>query len=370
MAGGAEVADLGDCLWHQGGAFRTKARTGVIGYATSRPFLEHTVRRHVLRLPGVTLRSDTTVDRLAVEGDRVTGAVDSAGARHGADLVVDCTGRNTRLLGQLADAGFPAPPESTVTIDVAYGSRILRRQPGDIDARFAVVAGPPREAPHRMGALLPMEGDRWMLTVGGYHGDAPPTDPDAYLDYVRGLATPLLADVLERAEALTPVMTYRTPSNQRRHPERLRRLPAGFVALGDALCSFNPVYAQGMSSAVCQAEALDLTLGSGHPLGSADMARDFYRRAAKVIDNPWTIAAGGDFADPRTTGSRQPGTGLVNRYLEQVFRACHTSETITAQMTRVQNLLAPPTSLLAPPTVARVLLAARRSPARTTPHRG
>jgi len=100
------------------------------------------------------------------------------------------------------------------------------------------------------------------------------------------------------------------------------------------------------------------------------MARDFYRRAAKVIDNPWTIAAGGDFADPRTTGTRQPGTGLVNRYLEQVFRACHTSEAITARMTRVQNLLAPPTSLLAPPTAARVLLAARRSPARQPTRRG
>jgi len=263
VAGGAEATDLGDCLWHQAGAFRTSIQSGIIGYPTSRAFLEQTVRRHLLRRPGITLHPDTTVDRLVIEGDRVTGAIDSTGARHGADLVVDCTGRNTRLLGQLADAGFPAPPESTVAIDVAYGSRILRREPGDIDARFAVVAGSPHDVPHRMGALLPMEGGRWMLTVGGYHGDAPPTDPDAYLDYVRGLPTPLLADVLERAEALTPVMTYRTPSNQRRHPERLRRLPAGFVALGDALCSFNPVYAQGMSSAVCQAEALGLSLASG-----------------------------------------------------------------------------------------------------------
>ena len=364
LAAGAEEADLGQGLWHQGGAFRVKAPTGIIGLAVSRPCLEHTVRRHLLRRPGITLRPSTPVERLVVEGDRVTGVADADGTRHEADLVVDCTGRNTRLLGQLAEAGFPNPPESAVAIDVAYGSRILRRRPGDIDGRYVVVAGSPRDTPHRIGALLPIEGDRWTLTVGGYHGDAPPTDPDAFLDYVRGLPTPLLAEVLERAETLTPVMTFRTPSNLRRHPERLDRLPAGVLLLGDALCSFNPVYAQGMSSAVCQAEALGLTLGSGHQLGSAAMAADFYRRAAKVIDNPWTIAAGGDFADPRTTGARQPGTGLVNRYLEQVFLACHTSEPITARMTRVQNLLAPPTSLLAPPTVARVLLAARRSPAR------
>ena len=92
------------------------------------------------------------------------------------------------------------------------------------------------------------------------------------------------------------------------------------------------------------------------------LPRDFYRRAARVVAMPWKIAAGGDFANPATTGAKPAGTDLVNRYIARVLLACHTSPEVNAEMTRVQNLLSPPESLLRPAAMARVLRAARRSP--------
>jgi hypothetical protein len=101
-----------------------------------------------------------------------------------------------------------------------------------------------------------------------------------------------------------------------------------------------------------------------HPIGSAELARAFYRRAAKVVNNPWQIAAGSDFLHPATTGPKPPATDLINRYIAKVQLATHVSPAVLRQMQEVQNLVSPPPSLMRPGTMLKVFWAARRSPAR------
>jgi len=171
---------------------------------------------------------------------------------------------------------------------------------------------------------------------------------------VSGASMAGLAAALRVAEPLTDVVTHRFPSSLRRHWERCRRHPAGYVALGDAVCSFNPIYGQGMTSAVLQAEALGLELDR-RGAGSDSLPRGFYRRAAKVVSAPWQIAAGADFAYPQTTGQKPPGTDAVNRYLARAIRATHVSPEVCIAMNEVQHLVASPPSLLRPALAARVL---------------
>lgn len=358
-ANGAVRTSGFEAWWHQGGAYRVRADWGGGAVSASRPFLETTVRHHLLRRSNVTIGDGVSVDGLIVDGGRVRGVVID-GCELGADLVVDCSGRHTRFLDQLEQAGFPQPAVSTVKVDMAYGTRILRRRADDFDGAFAVIIGGPQHG-HRLGVLLPLEDDRWILTLCGFHGDVPPTDDEGFLAFARSLPAPLMADVLERAEALSPVMSHRLPSSQRRHFEKLARRPAGFAALGDAICSFNPIYGQGMSSAALQAEGLGLAVAR-HGAGSERMVADFYRRAGKVVNNPWTIAVGADFAHPQTSGRKPPGTDLINRYIAKVHLATHASPHVQTKMMQVQNLLAPPQSLMKPSTMLRVLKAARRSP--------
>ena len=152
-------------------------------------------------------------------------------------------------------------------------------------------------------------------------------------------------------------MSYRFPANQRRLYERMKRFPAGYLVIGDAVCSFNPIYGQGMSVAAAEAEALAESLEPGLD-GLAPHLRIEPRR---IVDIPWTIATGEDLRYPQVEGHRPPGFALVNRYLERVHAAASEDPVVCRKFFDVLNLLAAPPSLMSPAVAWRVL--ARRRPA-------
>jgi 2-polyprenyl-6-methoxyphenol hydroxylase-like FAD-dependent oxidoreductase len=201
-----------------------------------------------------------------------------------------------------------------------------------------------------------MEGDRWMVTLAGAVGDFPPTDFAGWMEYARSLPTSDLVDMLAGREPLSEIMSYRYPANQRRHYEKMADFPEGFLVTGDAFCSFNPVYGQGMSVAASEAKALDNCLRRG---GDAPVWKQFFARASKLADSPWTIATGEDMKYPQVKGKRPPGFKLVNAYMARAHKACTKDPVVLKQFFQVANLLAPPTSMMSPRIVWRVALGGR-----------
>ena len=313
------------------------------------------------------MQDGVLVDRVEVSEGRVRGVVVD-GVVQRAELVVDCSGRSSRIAHQLESSGVLAPPLSRVSIDCAYTSGFLPRAPDDLDGTF-LVSGPTPPTCFRVGAVLPVERDQWMVTVAGVHGEVPGTTADEVLAFARTLSSPAVAQVIERAGPLSSVATYRFPSSQRRHYERVGELLPGFVTLGDAACSFNPIYGQGMACAALQADSLGATvreLGVGSDL----LPRRFHRRAARIIDAPWAIAVGADFQHPRTTGPKARGTDQLNRYVGRVVEASHTSVPLARSFNLVLNLVEPTRSLVSPSVMARVLAASvrRHRPTATSGH--
>ncbi|GLY42728.1 FAD-binding monooxygenase [Amycolatopsis sp. NBRC 101858] len=346
VAGGAVPVDAGDLGW-----LRLPADPAFLALAASRPALEGAVRARLLRQRRtVSVVDETAVDGLVFEGGRVVG-VRVAGTAHRADLVVACTGRHDRFLAQQAEQGFSVPGVSVVRNDSACWTRVVPRRPGDLDGAPAVVAA--EQAPgHRTGTVVPAGPGEWIVTLCSWHDDVP-AEPAAFEDFARSLPSPLIAAVLAKAEGRAPILTHRTPTSLRRHVERLKRPPAGFLVLGDAICSLNPRYRQGMTSAALQARELDRALVRHGPL-APDLARVFYRAAGQVVATPWKLAAWADFADPRISGTRPPGTDLVNRGLDRVSRAARASASVAHRAQRVQNLLARPETLLTPVMILRI----------------
>jgi 2-polyprenyl-6-methoxyphenol hydroxylase-like FAD-dependent oxidoreductase len=211
------------------------------------------------------------------------------------------------------------------------------------------------QPPHhkRGGFVFPIEQDRWVVSLGGWLGDYPPTHEEGFLAFARSLAAPDIYNLIARLEPLSEIMPYRYSSSLRRHYEKLVRFPVGYLVAGDAICSFNPVYGQGMTSAAMQAAALDHTL-CAQP-DRATLAKSFFKEAAKVVDIPWQLAAGEDFQFPETVGPKPPGTEFVNAYVSRVHRATHNDPVVYRAFLEVMNLLKPPASLFHPRIVWRVL---------------
>jgi 2-polyprenyl-6-methoxyphenol hydroxylase-like FAD-dependent oxidoreductase len=333
--------------------------TGLDLVAVSRPRLEALVRDRVAKYPGVTIRDQVAVTGLDSADGRVTGVVLDTGETLPADLVVDCSGRGSRSDRWLSALDFPAPEQVEIKVGVAYTTRLYRRRPGDLTdwkALFTLPA-PPHE--QRTGLVLPLEGDRWLITVGGWHIDSPPTDVASFEAFARSLPDPGVAELMDRAEPLTDPYIHRFPSSRRRLFEKLDRLPAGFLAMGDAICSFNPIYGQGMTCAAQEAVALGAALDR-HDAPTAELAREYYRTAAEIIGTPWQFAVGGDFAFPRTTGPRPRGIKLANWYSRQIGLASQIAPDVYVAFVAVQQLVTPPAVLFTPRMILRVLRMARR----------
>ena len=335
-------------FWLQGGYLAREDRPERPLCSMSRPLVEAVARRHVKARANVEFRVGVAARGVRVVGDRVTGVDlehDGEQTAVESDLVVDCTGRASRTLRWIESLGFPMPPVSQVFVNVTYASRVLRRAPDDIDGSLAAIVDTPPG--RRAAALFPLEHDRWICGVVGINGEAVPTDDVGFLDFAETLPTPDIAHVIRKQEALTPVAVHRFPSSQRRHFEKLGKLPLGLVALGDSMCSFNPIYGQGMAVAALQAQALGQTLND-HPSSTAEFGRVYYKRSAAALSVPWQFAAGGDFQWPGTTGARPRGIGVSNRYAARITRAGHRNGKVADRFFLVQQLLAPPAALMSP----------------------
>jgi 2-polyprenyl-6-methoxyphenol hydroxylase-like FAD-dependent oxidoreductase len=337
--------------------------SGLLALQASRPMLEAGVRARVRTLPAVAFmdRCDVAGLTTTYDGGRVTGARvvrrldDSAEQTLTADLVVDATGRGSRTPAWLEMLGYPRPPVERVRIGLGYASRTYRLVPGLMDGDLGVLIAATPDHP-RGGALAAMENDRFLVTLFGILGDHPPTDPAGFRDFAGTLQFPDIMRALRDAEPLDEPVPFRHPASVRHRYERLSRFPEGLLVMGDAVCTFNPIYGQGMSVVALQALALRAHL---HQHTRPQPVR-FFRQISRVVDAPWSMATGGDLAFPKVIGRRTMQMRVLNRYLARLFAGAACDPRLGRAFLRVAGLVDPPQALLAPGVAARVLRAGPR----------
>ncbi len=358
----AEGAPLGDMLADArlvfGGHRLARADAGLTLLSVSRPLLEDRIRAHVSALRAVRFAPACNVVGLkqSADGRRVTGvrAVRRAGSGADeiidADLVVDATGRGSRTPKWLESMGFDRPHQEELRVDVGYATRRYRPAPGELDGDLACVHGPTPDLP-RGGGLARLERETWMLTLFGMAGDHPPKDATGFDDFARSLPFRDLHEAVRAAEPLDDPVGYRFAANVRHRYERVRRFPQGLLVMGDAMCSFNPIYGQGMSVAALQA----LVLREHLRAGDASASRRILRALARVLDVPWELALGADLSLPVVDGPRPASRRLANRYVSRLQAAAADDPALSCAFLRVTGLIDRPQALLRPGTALRVL---------------
>jgi 2-polyprenyl-6-methoxyphenol hydroxylase-like FAD-dependent oxidoreductase len=376
VAGGARVWNDGDLsrLWMLYGGHRL-LRSGtipdpesIVAYYVSRPFLEWSVRRRVHPMSNVEIldghdavRLTSTPDRERVTGVVVARRESGAEKTMAADLVVDATGRGSRAPVFLDQLGYRRPREDELMVHVAYAGLLVHVPPGALRENFAFAAAEPSR-PVGFG-MVAGENDTYMLGVQPMAGQPPPGDRASLLGCLADMAPPHVLAAAHRAEPLSDIAHYRFPSNRWRRYDKLARTPDGLIVIGDAMCSFNPVYGQGMSVAAIEAVVLRDCLLEGE----RDLPRRFFRNSAKEIRMSWQAAVGSDLALPQIPGKRPLSVRIINAYLDRLLAAAETDPAVVQQFLRFMGMVDPPSQLLRPSMMLRVLNAPRkRSVARNT----
>ncbi|MGH8011330.1 MAG: FAD-dependent oxidoreductase [Candidatus Binataceae bacterium] len=345
--------------------WQARYRSGLPFLSASRELIESCVRELFRLNPKVELYERTTVTGLRVsrDGPRCTGVIVPSGGGKKvieADLIVDASGAVSRAPAWLQAAGLTPPEETVVDPLAGYSSRwfqgpprdqwppqwwwwagaYIRRRPDDvIEANFQL-----------------KEHDRWHLTLSGFNRRYPPTHEDEFMAMLPRLRSPVIAEMVRMMEPISPVYANRAIRNRWRRYERWRERLDGFIAIGDAYCAYNPVYAQGMTAAVISALALRECLKKYGP-ADARLPLEFFAAQARVQRDPWLFSAGVDLRFPFTIGQHPLSLRLFNFYLDSVGGAIR-DPMVRQRLGEVAQLVRPLSDLFEPSIVGKASLAA------------
>jgi 2-polyprenyl-6-methoxyphenol hydroxylase-like FAD-dependent oxidoreductase len=344
-------------------AVRSGASQRIRNYNVTRPLLESHIRRRVLAIPNVTLVVNHDVVELTAcpGGERITGArvADRDGRKQSeisAALVVDAMGRGSRMPAMLGLLGYPHATEERVTVDLVYRTQRLK-MPADALHERGLIVSPVPGRPTGI-ALAAVEQETVMFTAFGMAGVEPPADFSGLCRFADELLPAHIVSAMRRAEPVGDTVSHRFPSSRWRRYDKAR-LPGGLLVVGDAFCSFNPIYAQGMTVATLHALALRACLSSGRD----DLSRRFFRAAAKPTRLAWQMAVGGDLALPEIAGTPPLATRFFNLYADRILTAAEGDVVAFERFVRVAWLVDSPLSLLRPSLMRRAVIARRRRPA-------
>ncbi|GAB3058702.1 FAD-binding monooxygenase [Micromonospora schwarzwaldensis] len=369
-AAGVQPGDFSGAIrWYFNGMQLRQANTGLLSVPCTRPVIEHQVRNRVEKVSNIRFLEgydivglESTPDKGRIVGARVQrrdGGSDPETLR--ADLVIDATGRGSRTPAWLEELGYSRPDEDRVKVDLAYTTRHYRVRSDPFGSDIAVIAA--ATPTHPRGAFyyrLPGDDGRVELSLTGVLGDHPPTDPDKFLEFVRSVPVPEIYESVREAEPLNDPVMFRFPASVRRRFERLTRFPKGFLVIGDAVCSFNPIYAQGMAIAAVESRVLADKLGRT----TVPDPHEFFQEISRQIDSPWEFAATADLGYAGVEGRRTAKIRMINAYVAKVQRAAVHDASLTNALMRVAGLIDEPTALLRPGKMLRVLRQSGRRPDR------
>lgn len=323
-AGGLHLMPSMDAAYLDGAGWASRKQSSMTMVYSSRILIERVLRdrarlvNNVAIREGVTVRGIETTDGGTLRG-RVTGVafstLDGGEERMDAELVVDAMGRGSSVSDWLVAAGWPETPAQTLDAKVTYASRWYDLPaPADRPSSWwwqHLVIMPTQDKGHHppehefLVNFFPIEGRRAIACMGSWGLDMPRSTEDFVASATR-IRAPLFAGAMAACEPVSQVHLTRSTGNKWRRYDLLPGVPSGIAFIGDAICAFNPFYAQGISSAAGSALILRAHLQAAAASGQQLDQRFFKRLLAEQrrgLKVPWGMAMARDRGYECATGT-------------------------------------------------------------------
>ncbi|MBW4534806.1 MAG: hypothetical protein KME09_12805 [Pleurocapsa minor HA4230-MV1] len=333
----------------------------IVSITCSRYLLEWTIRQELVKLPRIKILEQSKVSGLLYDRarDRVTG-VQLHSTQLSADLVVDASGRSSQAAQWLQEINYSPAPETVVNPFLGYATRRYQL-PANFQPDWKVLLisqAPPENT--RLGYLARIEHDEVIATLGGYGKDFPPLNDLGFLEFAQSLAQPDFYQAIANARPTSPIYAHRATANRRRNYDQIK-LPAGLIALGDAVCALCPVYGQGMTVSALGAKTLQTWLDKS-ARGKLDNNR-FQKQLAKSNSFHWMLATSQDSRFPTTVGGEQSKEGTVNKlmtgYMNRLLAKSASEPNLHLMFLEVAHLLRSPLYLYHPAVMWQVLASSK-----------
>ncbi|MEU0879107.1 FAD-dependent monooxygenase [Lentzea sp. NPDC005914] len=350
VAAGAYLRDASEMRMLNAVGWIKTGHTGLPFLTVGRPLLETAIRRRV----NAKIQDDTAVVGLSFNGSTVDGVLTKDG-RIDADLVVDASGRASKIGKWLGEAGVATPEPTVVDSRTGYATR-LYDVPAEADLPVLMAELLSAPARPRGAIMMRIEGGRVMMTAQGAGGDHPPRDEEGYRAFLESLEAPFI-EMLKDFEPVTPVYLFARTASRRNAFEQAEGWPGGLVALGDSVCAFNPVYGQGMTIAAL--EALELRKLKDF---SAKSCRGFQRAVAKQAAGAWSLSSGADLGWTGVTHAPGPLERFQGWYMRKWFVAITYDPELFKRFFKVIHMMASPASLMNPLLFRRLAKYSRPGP--------
>ncbi|MFC4995330.1 FAD-dependent monooxygenase [Rubritalea tangerina] len=320
---GAEWVHFGkEFRWHHFGHVKAGFDALMEGPFMSRACLEGAIRDELLGCDRIDWVGGKVVG-LKGESARVKEVVLDDGREIEADLVVDCSGRGTRLPEWLRGVNGEEVSEELIASDLRYCScRFSRVEVEGWKALFVI----PKPPETRAGAVFPLEDGSWLVTLSGRKGDEMPTDAESFQRYAETLASKEVAEAIREASPLGGSLKHYRFQNSRRYDYGACALPNNLVALGDSVCSFNPLFGQGMTLCALEAEKLDVWLAMG-----AERSRAYFELIDPLVDHAWEMVMVEDMRHTGLLGERSLKVKCMQWLTERVYA----KTAVDGQLTRI-----------------------------------
>ncbi len=333
----------------------------------SRPVLDWVVLEHVKTLKNVRIIEQTRVNGLVIKNEQVEGInfeQDKTQGNHEllANLVIDCSGRHSKMPKWLNQTGIESPKLSRVNPHLGYASCLYENIKLEKDCKAIEVAC---HSPHnpRAAGLWQIENNKWLLTLIGTAKEYPPSDDKGFLEFAKNLNTDAVHNAIKDTQAISPIRSHRGTENQWFHYEKMTSLPNGLIITGDAHCCFNPYYGHGMSIIAMSAKTLAHTVKNAtqhstqnkHELTQV-IRKKYYKKTRKHILLGWTMATFEDARWPTTQGlSSKWYEHLFFKYLDAVVKAAISNELVARKCIEISNMTTGVEQIMHPAVVLAVI---------------
>ncbi|KAF7310356.1 hypothetical protein HMN09_00577400 [Mycena chlorophos] len=333
---------------------------------------------HIRVLAGTVRGIGASPDGRRVESVTVRGLDGKQIEVNDVALVVDCTGRNQDGFKWLRSAGYDIPADARCSYDPSLryltcsftvSPEMYATFPIPDEQRkttFVYAYVPHDDAKACICAVIRTDNDVVQCFLGDTGGTDLPRDPADIVPFVEkfsGCAKPIPGWVIDTIKMLVercgpPTIDFLklAPLQYIRYQKVVDRLPANFIAVGDAGLFLNPIHGQGFAKAMMNGITLNALL---HSSGlTPDFSKRYFKLSAKAMQGLWDATRLHDYGSlsctPMDGETRE--TGRVARWIEKkLITAATKDEEVASALWHVRQMLQSESVLLAPKILFKVL---------------